>query len=271
MKSLRRVANELGIQVYAVPDAPSVKTHPVRAARIAMMHTWLTTQDEGWYRIGLDQLQVPFAYISTQDVSRDANLKSKYDVILFAPVGRGAQAIINGLPMYGNPLPWKKTALTPNLGSIDETDDMRPGLGWSGLQNLQKFVKDGGLFITVDDTAEFAVNYGFTAGVAANRSQRLRAIGAILRTKTVDSASPIAYGYGDSLAMYCFNGAIYNINNGAGGRGGRPAPRATGRGTPDDPDVPQGRPPAEIPEPPARVEPWEAPPVTDEQRRNALA
>jgi hypothetical protein len=269
-EDLRRVANELGIQVYAVADAPSVKMHPLRAPRIAMMHTWLSTQDEGWYRIGLDQLDVPFAYISTQDVSREPNLKSKYDVILFAPVGRGAQAIINGMPMYGNALPWKKTQLTPNLGSIDETDDMRPGLGWNGLQNLQKFVKDGGVFITVDDTSDFAVNYGFTAGVSVNRSQRLRAVGAILRTKSVDAASPIAYGYGDSLAMYCSNGPIFNINNGVGGRGGRPAPRATGRGTPDDPDVPQGRPPAEIPEPPARVEPWEAPVVTDEQLRNAI-
>ncbi|HYK20919.1 MAG TPA: M14 family zinc carboxypeptidase [Pyrinomonadaceae bacterium] len=269
-EDLRRVANELGIEVYAVADAPSVKMHPVRAARIAMMHTWLGTQDEGWYRIGLDQLGVPFAYISTQDVSREPNLKSKYDVILFAPVGRNALAIINGMPMYGNPLPWKKTELTPNLGRIDETDDMRPGLGWNGLQNLQKFVKDGGLFITVDDTSEFAVNYGFTQGVSANRSQRLRAIGDILRIKTVDPASPIAYGYGDSLAMYCFNGAIYNVNNGAGGRGPRNQQRATGRGTPDDPDVPQGRPPAEMPEPPPRVEPWEAPPVTEEQRRNAI-
>jgi zinc carboxypeptidase len=267
---LRRVANELGIQVYAVADAPSIKTHPIRAPRIAMMHTWLSTQDEGWYRIGLDQLQVPFAYISTQDVSREPNLKSKYDVILFAPVGRGSQAIINGMPMYGNPLPWRKTQLTPNLGGIDETDDMRPGLGWNGLQNLQKFVKDGGLLIAVDDTSDFAVNYGFTAGVSTSRSQRLRAVGVILRTKAVDSSSPIAYGYGDTLAMYCSNGPIYSINNGVGGGRGRPAPRATGRGTPDDPDVPQGRPAAEIPEPPARVEPWEAPPVTDEQRRNAI-
>jgi len=269
-EELRRVANELGVQVYAVADAPSVKTHPVRAARVAVMHTWLSTQDEGWYRIGLDQSQVPFAYISTQDVSHDPDLKRKYDVILFAPVGRGAQAIINGMPMYGNPLPWKKTQLTPNLGALASTDDMRPGLGWSGLQNLQKFVKDGGLFITVDDTAEFAVNYGFTAGISANRSQRLRAIGDILRLKMVDSASPIAYGYGDSLAMYCFNGAIYNINNGVGGRGPRGQQRATGRGTPDDPDVPQGRPPTEMPEPPPRVEPWEAPVVTDEQLRNAV-
>jgi hypothetical protein len=268
---LRRVANDLGIQVYAVNDAPSVKTHPIRAPRIAMMHTWLSTQDEGWYRLGLDQLQVPFTYISTQDVSREANLKAKYDVILFAPVGRGSQAIISGLPMYGNPLPWKKTQLTPNLGSIDETDDMRPGLGWSGLQNLQKFVRDGGLFITVDDTTDFAVNYGFTAGVGVSRSSRLRAVGAILRTKMVDAASPIAYGYSDSLAMYCSNGPIYSINNGVGGRGGpRNQPRATGRGTPDDPDVPQGRPPAELPEPPPRVEPWEAPPVAAEQLRNAI-
>ena len=78
---------------------------------------------------------------------------------------------------------------------------MRPGLGWTGLQNLQKFVRDGGLFIAVDDTTDLAVNYGFTAGVAVVRSQRLRAVGDILRMKTVDATSPIAYGYGDSLAM----------------------------------------------------------------------
>src|SRR5687767_13327194 len=267
---VRRVANELGVQVYAVNDAPSVKTHPVRAARVAIMHTWLNTQDEGWFRLGFDHLQVPFTYISTQDASRDSNLKAKYDVILFGPVGSGAQAIINGRPMYGNPLPWRKTALTPNLGGIDETDDMRPGLGWTGLQNLQKFIKDGGLFITIDDTSDFAINVGFTAGVTTSRSSRLKAVGAILRTKMVDGDSPIAYGYGDTLAMYCMNGAIYSLNNGVGGRPLRQAPRATGRGTPDDPDQPQGRPPVEIPEPPARVEVWQAPPVTDEQRRNAV-
>jgi hypothetical protein len=268
---LKRIATELGIQVHAVADAPSVKTHPIRAPRIAMMHTWLTTQDEGWYRIGLDQLQVPFAYISTQDVSKDSNLRGKYDVILFAPVGRGTSAIINGLPMYGNPIPWKNTALTPNLvGGLDETDDMRPGLGWTGLQNLQKFVQEGGLFITVDDTSDFAVNLGFTAGVTVTRSARLRAVGDILRMKTVDVNSPIAYGYGESLAMYCSNGPIFGIHNGVGGRPSRTQQRATGRGTPDDPDMPQGRPAIELPEAPPRVEVWEAPPVTDEQRRNAV-
>ena len=69
--------------------------------------------------------------------------------------------------------------------------------------------------------------------------------------------------------MYCSNGPIFNIHNGIGGRP-RPSQRATGRGTPDDPDTPQGRPPAELPEPPPRVEAWEAPPIADEQRRNAI-
>jgi hypothetical protein len=268
---VRRVAEDLGIEVHGVDTAPIVKTHSLKIARLAVMHTWLSTQDEGWWRLALDQLQVPFDYISTQDVSKDSDLKSKYDVIIFAPVGRGSASIINGMPMYGNPIPWKTTTLTPNIGKIDSTDDMRPGLGFSGLENLQKFVRDGGVFITVDDTADLAVTHNFTPGVSIQRAQRLRAVGSILRTRMVDAASPIAYGYGESLAMYCANGPIFNLSNLAGGRGGRPAQsqRATGRGTPDDPDTPQGRPPSELPEPP-KAETWEALAITDEQRRNGI-
>jgi len=269
--ALRHVAGELGIQVYTVDRAPEIKSHAVKAPRIAIMHTWLSTQDEGWWRLAFDQLGVPYSYISTQDAAVDSDLRSKFDVIVFAPVGRDPKAIVLGLPMFGNALPWKTTSLTPNLGKIDSTEDMRPGLGWSGVMNLQKFVQAGGLFITTMDTAEFAVSLGFTSGVSIAKANRLRAIGNILRVKTVDAASPIAYGYDDALAMYCFNGPIFNLSHMAGGRGGRPEreQRATGRGTPDDPDIPQGRPPAEIPEPP-KAEVWEAVPLTDEQRRNAV-
>jgi hypothetical protein len=269
---LQKAATDLDIQVYAVPDAPAVKTHAIKPARIALMHTWLDTQNEGWWRLAFDKLQVPYAYISTQDVAGDDNLKAKYDVIVFAPIGVPPNAIVEGMPMYGNPLPWKTTSLTPNIGKIDSTDDMRPGLSWSGLQNLKKFVQQGGVFLTVDDTSNFAVTYGFTPGVAITRANRLKAVGDILRIKTVDATSPIAYGYADSLAMYCANGPIFNLSNIAFGSGGRrrSTERVTGRGTPDDPDTVQGRPPAEIPELP-KAEVWEALPLTDEQRRNEVA
>jgi hypothetical protein len=71
--------------------------------------------------------------------------------------------------------------------------------------------------------------------------------------------------------MYCANGPIFNLSNLAGRSGGprRSDQRVTGRGTPDDPDTVQGRPPVEVPEPP-KAETWEALPLTEEQRRNAI-
>jgi hypothetical protein len=176
--------------------------------------------------------------------------------------------------MYGNPIPWKTTELTPNIGKEDSTDDIRPGLGWEGLMHLQKFVRDGGLLIAVDDTADFAAQFGFAPGVTTTSSQRLKVVGSVLRSKMVDAASPIAYGYADDLSVYADSPAVFGVSAMAGGRGARRTTndtprRATGRGTPDDPDVPQGFSVVEpAPEEP-RVEPWQYAPIQEEQRRNA--
>jgi hypothetical protein len=101
----------------------------------------------------------------------------------------------------------------------------------------------------------------------------MRAPGTVMRARIVDAASPIAYGYGDTLAVYSAPGLVFSVSNTLGGRFGRPggdsSDRPTGRGTADDPDVPQGRPPAPIPEEP-KVEPWQAAPVTDDMLRNPL-
>jgi hypothetical protein len=274
-EALAKAAADLGLKAVALPAPPSIATHPAKAARVALMHTWINTQDEGWWRLALDQIAVPYAYISTQDVTADGDLRSKFDVILFPPVGRGAgQQIITGLPMYGNALPWKKTALTPNIGRIDSTDDIRPGLGWEGLAHLQKFVRDGGVLIAVDDTANFAVQYGFTRGVSVTPAQRLKITGAVLRSKVVDAASPIAYGFEDTLSIYSSDGPIFGLSSMAAGRGGRGGSaetrRPTGRGTADELDQPQGRPPSDpLPEEP-KVNPWQAAPIREEQLRNGI-
>ena len=272
---IQKAAAELGLQVSAVAAAPSVKTHPARAPRVAILHTWATTQTEGWWRQAFDLAQVPFSYISTQQVATDQNLNAKYDVILFPPVGRGTETIVNGMPMWGNPLPWKKTPETPNLGSEDQTDDMRPGLGWIGVQHLQDFVRKGGLLITTMDTAEFAVGTGFTPGLSVAARQKLKIVGSVVRSKMVDGASPIAYGFNDGLAIWCDNGPIFNLSNIFGGRGGRRlgpddgGTRPTGRGQADDRDTPQGRTDVEPPAEP-KVDAWQAMPVTDEQLRNGI-
>jgi hypothetical protein len=267
---LERAVAELGLTATAVEIAPTVASHSVKAPRIAIMHTWLNTQDEGWWRIAFDQLGVPYAYISTQDAAATKDLNAKFDVIIFAPTGgHSAQTIVAGIPLTGNPMPWKTTPETPNLGTFTSTDDIRPGLGWDGVVNLQNFVKRGGLLITAMNTAEFATNLGMTQGVSIARQNRLKAPGTIVRSKLVDATSPIAYGYRDDLAVFYAEGPIFNLSNTAGGRGGRPSEgeRPTGRGGADDPDIVQGRPNEEAPET-AKVETWEAAPLTAEQLRN---
>jgi zinc carboxypeptidase len=275
---LDRAAADLGLQVVALGAAPSVKTHPVRAARVAFVHTWLSTQTEGWWRMALDNIGVPYDYMSTQAITKIDDLNAKYDVILFPPVGFSSSptAIINGIPMaWGNPLPWKNTPETPNLvGKNDSTDDMRPGLGWDGLAKLQAFVQKGGVLVTATDTSRFATETGFTTGVSTSSSQKLKIVGSVLGARLVDSASPIAYGYDEKLSVYCDNGPIFSLNSIAGARGRRRLgpeshSRPTGRGSMNDPDFIIGRPGVEAPEEPS-WETWEAPPVTDEQRRNGF-
>ena len=220
---LGKAVADLGLKAVALAAAPSVKTHPARAARIALMHTWINTQDEGWWRLALDQIAVPYAYISTQDVAegREPRVQVRRHPL---SAGRSRVTASSSSPACrctAIPCPWKTTELTPNIGKIDSTDDMRPGMGWQGLANLQKFVRDGGVLITVDDTANFAIQFGFTAGVSVTPAQRLKITGAVLRSKVVDGASPIAYGYDENLSIYSSDGPIFGVSNTLGGRGGR--------------------------------------------------
>jgi hypothetical protein len=268
--------SDLGLQATALTAAPVVKTHPVRAARVALVHTWLSTQTEGWWRQALDLLGVPYDYISTQTVSRTPDLHAKYDVILFPPVGffSSPTAVVNGLPSaWGNPLPWKTTPETPNLvGKNDSTDDMRPGLGWDGVAHLQSFIEKGGVLLTAADTSRFALAMGFADGVSVGSAQRMKIVGSVVGTRLVDGASPIAYGYDEKLSAYCDNGPIFSLSSISGARGfrrlgGETRTRPTGRGTMDDPDFTVGRPGVEAPDEP-KAEIWETPLVTDEQMHN---
>ncbi|HEX6573722.1 MAG TPA: hypothetical protein VF042_02035, partial [Gemmatimonadaceae bacterium] len=271
-----KLVKDLGLTAYATNGMPSVKTHAARAARTAILHTWSNTQTEGWWRQAFDFNEIPFDYISTQDVAKTPNLRAKYDVILFPPTFGSAQQIINGLPMWRNAMPWKKTDLTPNLGRIDETDDVRGGLTFQGVQNLSDFVKAGGVLVAVDNAADLAVTTGMTVGVSMNQPGQNHVVGTLLRTKIVDGASPIAYGIPDSLAVYSDGGQNFSISNLYNVRGGGRQPdnsRPTGRGTADDSDVPQGRPGLDPKnEAPVRkpVQPWQAAPVTEEQERNPV-
>jgi hypothetical protein len=237
----------LTLNVTPLAAMPMVKTHDLVLPRVAVLHTWLSTQDEGWYRLALEDLKVPYAYICTQQVARETDLRDRYDVILFPPVERGeVQDIVNGLPP-GPPLPWKQSPLTPNLG-VDSTDDMRPGLGISGVASLKRFVESGGLLITARDTAQWAIEFGLARWVRVVQTPKLRATGSILRAAFTDRTSPVAFGYDESVPVYFDGSPVFKV--GVFEMRDRETGRPSGRGGKHDPDVPQGRPFVPAPERP---------------------
>ena len=237
---------KLRLRHAALAAMPAVATHELALPRIALLHTWLSTRQEGWFRLAFEDLGIPYTYISTQQVASDPELLSRFDVVVFPPADATPQQIVAGMPP-GPPLPWRKTALTPNLG-VDETDDMRPGLGAAGVARLAAFVERGGLLITVGDTARLAIDCGLARWVTVAETPGLKAAGSLLAADVTDRSSPVAYGYDASLPVYFDGAPVFAV--GVFDRPERESRRPSGRGGAHDPDVPQGRPYVAPPERP---------------------
>jgi hypothetical protein len=216
---------DLGLSAFA-GSMPDVPTHELDVPRIGYVHSWQRTQDEGWVRAALDTYGVPYDYFADQTL-KQGNLKAKYDVIIFPHVGGDAQSQVNGIALTGElPLPYKKTDKTPNLGALDESDDIRGGMGFDGLVELARFVRDGGTLITEGSTSTIFPSYGITQGVNVDDGEGLIAPGSVHRGMIADKLSPIAYGYdGDQLPVYYKGDVILS----SGGQFGRLA-RAFGAG-----------------------------------------
>jgi uncharacterized membrane protein YgcG len=227
---LEPMLKELGLSAWAVASMPAVKTHQMTVPRIGYVHSWSRTQDEGWVRAALDYYHVPYTYFADK-MLREGGLRDKYDVIIFPHVGGTTQSMIAGTPMTGSqPIPYKKSDLTPNFGFMDSTDDIRGGMGFEGLQELGKFVQQGGTLISEGSTAALMAEFALASGVTVEHPTTLFARGSILRGVIADLKSPIAYGYeGKDLPVYFNQDPVLNVaaggaagfgGFGGGGRGG---------------------------------------------------
>jgi hypothetical protein len=205
--ALRASIQEFGLSAWAAASAPAVKTHEMEIPRIGYVHSWQNTQDEGWVRAALDHYGVPYKYFADQKL-REGNLRAKYDVIIYPDVAGTSQSLLRGIPKVGpDPIPYKKSSLTPNLGALDESDDIRGGMQAEGLAELAKFVDAGGTLITEGSTSAFVADYGLVGGVIVEHPSQLFARGSILRGQFADPKSPIAYGYDQKDIPVYFNQA----------------------------------------------------------------
>jgi hypothetical protein len=209
---LESVAQELGLQVRGARRRPDVATHVVEVPRVALVHTWVSTpQDCGWWQFAFDRIGIPYTYLSEQDFAT-ADLSS-FDVIVMPRSRASPQTLVAGTTDAGEPIPWQRSADYPSIGIIDETDDVRRGMGYDGLKNLKEFIDRGGVFITEGSTARFPIEMAITRRVSVEETDTLQARGTILKAVVEDAASPIVYGYTDSLAVYFNQAPVFEVSS----------------------------------------------------------
>ena len=88
-KGSQEAVTALGLSAVATGTAPSVRSHPIAVPRIAMLHTWLETQNEGWVRFAFDQMGIPYTVLADQSLAKPGAL-DRFNVIV-VPARRRAR------------------------------------------------------------------------------------------------------------------------------------------------------------------------------------
>lgn len=184
---LRREIEELGLQAVAMAAMPEVKRHLVDVPRVAMFSTWGNTQHVGWVRHAFDQIGVGYELIYKERV-RQGNLRAAYDVLLIPSQGGSGKGLVFDLGPERIPLAYK--------GPYGQSDDITGGMGLPGAVEIEKFVREGGVVITLGAASFFPPEFGLTLDVEARRtSGAFYGPGPIVEAEVLKADHPLFYGY----------------------------------------------------------------------------
>jgi hypothetical protein len=151
-------------------------------------------------------------------------------VLLYGHVDLELAEQIEGLPKTWSPMPFKKTAQTPSFGTPAESDDITGGIGYEGLGQIQNFINDGGLMVTLGSGSMLALEGGLVrfvrrssggvprsaaggggASSAASQQAATRTPGVHVRVTFDRPDHPIAYGYPAHTYVFRQNFPLYNV------------------------------------------------------------
>ncbi|MBA4155906.1 MAG: hypothetical protein H0X65_00315 [Gemmatimonadetes bacterium] len=198
-------AVEHGLEVVGVSDRAvrGVERHAMQLPRVAVLHTWTRTQDDGWVRRTFDHFGIPFTYLA-EDRVRQGGLRDRFDVILLPTQGRQTtgRTIFQGVDPKHRPLAYTRTDEFPSHGSPDSAEDITGGMGYEGLGALRDFIEAGGTFITLGSATNLPIEFGLVRGVGTSPPRDLFVPGSLVRARGEQRRHPITYGYDETMPVF---------------------------------------------------------------------
>ena len=214
-------ARDFGYEAVGVSSAAlrGAARHEMDLPRVAVLHTWRYTQDDGWTRYTLDRMGMPYTYLG-EDRLREGRLRERFDVILFPSQGSRASArtIFAGIDPRLGRLDYVRSDSFPALGSPDSTRDVTGGMGYEGLAALRDFVAEGGTLVTLGSASLLPVEMGLVRDVAPATPRTLFVPGSLVRGKVAQPRSPITYGFGETMPLYHQFGPYFTLPERVKGR-----------------------------------------------------
>ncbi len=209
---IQAAVKALGLTAVGLAAAPDVPTHDLDLPRIAMFSTWSSTQDVGWVRYSFDRFEIPYDLIYKERV-RQGNLRAAYDVIVMPSQGRDGKSIVYDVAPQSKPIAYTKTDMYKNLGMYGSSDDITGGMGLEGVVELQKFLDEGGLLITLGNATAFPPEFGLVRDINAGRtSNQFYAPRPIVEAEILRPELPIFYGYTETTVPIKYtNGPMLQV------------------------------------------------------------
>jgi len=165
-----------------------LKTNP----RVGLYKGFTASMDEGWTRFVFDTFQVPFKSVSDREI-RNNNLK--FDAIILP--ADSENTIVDGLKAENYP------------------KEYTGGITAQGVENLKKFVENGGKLICFDDSCELIIkrfNLPMKNVLKDLKRSEFYCPGSILQLD-VDNTNPLAKTFGKQTAAYFINSSAFEISD----------------------------------------------------------
>ena len=197
----QKLATHFGLDLQATKANADTKQHEVSLPRVAIYHSWYNTQDEGWARYTFEQRGIPYTSIN-KDHLKAGDLRKKFDVILIPRMRGSATNFIHEIDSRFGPLPFTKTSEFPSHGFPDATTDITGGPGFAGVENLKKFVEQGGVLVTLDNSSAMIAETGITRDLDQASAPTLFHPGSIVTVKNRKPDSPIMYGFPETFSIF---------------------------------------------------------------------
>ncbi len=196
----RLLAAEFHLDFQALGREAPPETIEVDLPRVGLYHTWLYTQDSGWARFTLEQLRIPFALLDKDDF-RAGDLAERFDVIIVPDQGGlRLKHLLQEIDRKWSPMPYTQTPEFPSHGTPDASPDITGGMGFEGLENVQRFIEEGGVLVTLGGAGRLVAESGITRDVGVGEPGGTP--GSHVTTRILRPEHPVAFGFDETSFVF---------------------------------------------------------------------